>query len=287
MYLFSQKAGLDRDQQVIGQHAEKDVSLHSILELMEDRAFPERTLEIPKGILDSGQQNVDPPSLLGVEILAIRFQQIGAIHAKRPGLGLGLFLPEQLPRAGIEAEPVIPSHTRITLLQAADGLMDFRLHDPFLGDSRLETIQVGQEALLLLFANRPNAGPKVVTSPSRLYSPVRRSRRGCTHPGYSSENCLQANKVTESPSKLRRSLSKRFQALDKLQDQPSKLRQHLAKLKYSHSKLRRDISKLKYRVSKLHQSLSKLKYRRSVLFWRGSEGLQGRSRGLYRGFKGR
>src|SRR5215218_4282193 len=54
MNLFSQKAGLDRDQQVIGQHAEKDVSLHSILEVMEDRSLPEWTLEIAKGILDSG-----------------------------------------------------------------------------------------------------------------------------------------------------------------------------------------------------------------------------------------
>ena len=39
---------------MIGQDAEKDVSLHSILEMMEDRTFPERTLEIAKSILHSG-----------------------------------------------------------------------------------------------------------------------------------------------------------------------------------------------------------------------------------------
>ena len=55
MYLFSQKAGFDRNQQVIGQHSEKDVGLHSILELMKDRTLPEWALQIAKGILDSGQ----------------------------------------------------------------------------------------------------------------------------------------------------------------------------------------------------------------------------------------
>jgi len=55
------------------------------------------------------------------------------------GLGLSLFLPAQLPRLGVEAESVVASHARIALLQTADGLMDFRLHDPLLGDSRLET----------------------------------------------------------------------------------------------------------------------------------------------------
>src|SRR4051794_18214645 len=58
MNLLAQEAGFNRDQQVIGQHAEKDVSLHSILEVMENRALPQRALEIAKGILDSGQQNV-------------------------------------------------------------------------------------------------------------------------------------------------------------------------------------------------------------------------------------
>src|SRR5947209_10912356 len=48
MNLFAQKAGFDRDQQVIGQHAQKDVSLHSILEVMEDRSLPEWTFEIAK-----------------------------------------------------------------------------------------------------------------------------------------------------------------------------------------------------------------------------------------------
>src|SRR5436305_3945564 len=121
---------------------------------MEDRSFPERALEIAKGIFHSGQQNVDAASLLGVEILAIRFEQIGAIHEERLCLSLSLLLPTQFPRAGVKAEPVIPSHTGIALLQTANGLIDLRLRDPLLGDSRLEPTEIGQQAFLLLLANR-------------------------------------------------------------------------------------------------------------------------------------
>src|SRR6201981_252163 len=105
MDLFAQKAGFDRDQQVVGQHAEKDMSLHSILEVMEDRSLPEWTLEIAESILNSGYQDRVPPSAMSVEILQIRFEQIGAIHAKCFRLSLALLLPKQFPLGGVKTEP--------------------------------------------------------------------------------------------------------------------------------------------------------------------------------------
>src|SRR5581483_4190941 len=94
--LLSQEAGFDRDQQVVSQHAEKDVGLDSILELMENRSLPQRALQIAKGVLNLSQQNVDPPSFFGVKILAVGLEQIGAVEQDGAGFGLGVLLPTQL-----------------------------------------------------------------------------------------------------------------------------------------------------------------------------------------------
>src|SRR5204862_2757802 len=66
----------------------------------------------------------------------------------------GFLLNEQLPRGGVEAEPIVTSYKGIAFLQAADRLIDLLLRNPFLGDSLLQPTQVGQEPVLLLLAHR-------------------------------------------------------------------------------------------------------------------------------------
>ena len=77
---LSQQRVLDRDQQVVGQHAQKDVRLHPMLEVVEDRALAERALHVAEGIFDPRQQDVEAPGLLGAQVGAIGAQQIGAVE---------------------------------------------------------------------------------------------------------------------------------------------------------------------------------------------------------------
>lgn len=46
---------LDTDQQVIGEHAQKDMGLGAMLKLVKDRPFLQRSLERAEGSLDPGQ----------------------------------------------------------------------------------------------------------------------------------------------------------------------------------------------------------------------------------------
>src|SRR5215468_1958208 len=90
-----EKALLDGDQQMVSEHAEEDVSLDTVLELVEDRPLAQRTLHVTEGILDAGQQDVEAPRLLGRKVFAIGFQQVGAIEAEGTVLFLLIFLPRQ------------------------------------------------------------------------------------------------------------------------------------------------------------------------------------------------
>jgi hypothetical protein len=65
---------LDRGQEMVGQHAEEDVRLHAMLEVVEDRPLHQRTLHRPKGRLDVGEQHVEPPDLLVGQVLAVGLQ---------------------------------------------------------------------------------------------------------------------------------------------------------------------------------------------------------------------
>ena len=47
------------------------MGLNAVLELVEDRPFAQGALHVAEGILDTGQQDVEPPGLLGREILAV------------------------------------------------------------------------------------------------------------------------------------------------------------------------------------------------------------------------
>jgi hypothetical protein len=55
---------LDRDEKVVGQHAKKDVRLHAMFEVMEDRSFSEWRLHVAEGVLGAGEQDVDAPEFV-------------------------------------------------------------------------------------------------------------------------------------------------------------------------------------------------------------------------------
>jgi hypothetical protein len=53
MNALVEQSFFDRDEKVIGQHAKKDVNLHALLELMEDRSFGKRRLHMAEGVFGS------------------------------------------------------------------------------------------------------------------------------------------------------------------------------------------------------------------------------------------
>jgi len=71
VYVLVQQGLLNGDQQMIGQHAQKDVRLYAPLFLMVDRSFRQRALQRPEGRFGPRQQNVDPPNFLRTQIRAV------------------------------------------------------------------------------------------------------------------------------------------------------------------------------------------------------------------------
>ena len=80
VHALIQEALLDRDEQVVGEHAEEDVGLDPMLQVMKDRPLHERTLHGAEGVIDAGQEDVQAPDLLVTEILAIGLEQIPAVE---------------------------------------------------------------------------------------------------------------------------------------------------------------------------------------------------------------
>ena len=75
---------LDRDQQVIGEHAEEDVGVHPSLDLVQDGPLGERALHVAEGIFDPREQAVDAPEFVVTKIAAIGFQGCSNRRASRP-----------------------------------------------------------------------------------------------------------------------------------------------------------------------------------------------------------
>src|SRR5712691_11161406 len=67
---------LNRDQQMIGQHTQKNVRVHAHLFAMKNGPLFQRTLEGAKRRLRTSQENVDPPSFFRAQIVSVRLQQI-------------------------------------------------------------------------------------------------------------------------------------------------------------------------------------------------------------------
>src|SRR6266851_757212 len=146
---------VDGDKQMVGEHAEEDVGLHAVLEVMEDRALHQRALQGAEGRLDSREQDIEMPDLFVSEILAIGLEQVGAVQRAGGRLFLCLLGPAHRRRRGVVADDVVPPDPRVALLEPADRLLDLggvtqtaRRH------ARLEFAEVGQQPLLVRVADR-------------------------------------------------------------------------------------------------------------------------------------
>src|ERR1019366_4289158 len=117
-----QQGLLDGDQQMVGQHAEKNVRLHAPFFVVKDRPLSQWRLQRPKGRFGPRQQCVDPPSLIRAQIRTVGLQQVTPIELFRAcPLGLIQAVAEHL-RLAVVLHAVIPRDARIALLQPAGCL---------------------------------------------------------------------------------------------------------------------------------------------------------------------
>ena len=65
MNLSVEQGFLDGDEEVEGQHAQKDVSVDAALLLMVDGPLGERRFHVAEGVFGAGEQRVDPPAIIG------------------------------------------------------------------------------------------------------------------------------------------------------------------------------------------------------------------------------
>src|SRR5438105_15497477 len=108
---------LDTDQQMIGEHAQEDVGLGAVLELVEDRPFHQRTLESAESRLRPGEQIVNAPDLLSVQILPVGLEQVGAVELLGARFPVAVFSPYQSGLLGLILDAVITCHSRIAFAQ--------------------------------------------------------------------------------------------------------------------------------------------------------------------------
>src|SRR5262249_9010875 len=100
------------------------------------------------------QRRVDPPRLLGREVLAVGAEQVAAVETRRDPAPRFVGLAGELSRLRIEAQGVVARHPRIALLEPPDRLADLDLLlEPAPLDPRPDLGQVLQEAPLLLGAD--------------------------------------------------------------------------------------------------------------------------------------
>ena len=83
MHALIEEVLVDADEHVVGEHAEEDVGLDPMLQVMEDRPLHERTLHVAEGVLDAGEEDVQAPDL--VLVLGVR----GIAGGRAPARGAG------------------------------------------------------------------------------------------------------------------------------------------------------------------------------------------------------
>ena len=67
---------LDGHEEMVGEHAEEDVGLHAVLEVVEDRALHQGSLQGAKRGLDPREQDVEAPDLVVREVVPIGLEQV-------------------------------------------------------------------------------------------------------------------------------------------------------------------------------------------------------------------
>ena len=83
---------LDGDQQVVGEHAEEDMSFSAALGVMKDRPLGERRFHVAEGVLGACEQDIDAPQFVAREIVAIGLDQIAAVEPFGLGVLVGIEL---------------------------------------------------------------------------------------------------------------------------------------------------------------------------------------------------
>ncbi len=142
---------LDGDQQVIGQNAQKDVSLDAPLELVEDRPLTERAFHVTKCVFDTGQQDIKAPSFFGREVFAVGLEQVGAVEAQGALSFSAVLVPAELLLTGVIVEVPVAGDSRVAFFEPPERFVDFLwLLEPSGFDPRLQALQVSLEALFLL-----------------------------------------------------------------------------------------------------------------------------------------
>ena len=115
---------LDGDQQVIGEHAEEDVSFGAAFGVVEDRPLGERRFHVTEGGFGAGEQNVDAPELVAGEVLAIGLDQIAAVELLGPGMFGRFELADDRRGLRVMGDAEVARDARIALLQPSDRLVD-------------------------------------------------------------------------------------------------------------------------------------------------------------------
>ena len=86
-----------------------------------------RRLHVAEGVFDAGEQHVEAPGLVGIEVVAVGLEDVAAVEGLGAGLGVGLG-GEALGLGPIVDAPGA-GDPGIALLQAADGLTDSQRRD--------------------------------------------------------------------------------------------------------------------------------------------------------------
>ena len=113
---------LDGDQQVVGQHTEKDVRFHPTLQVVENRSLAERALHVTEGIFGAREQDVEPPGFLGAQVGAIGAEQIRAVELLRPLVLLGVHLVAERFVLGVVGDPIVSGDAWVAFFAAARWL---------------------------------------------------------------------------------------------------------------------------------------------------------------------
>src|SRR5207247_10604735 len=127
----------------------------AVLERVIARPLQSRTLHVAEVILYAREEDLQAPALLVAEILAVGLEQIRPVEP----LGLRLLVrlrgPGHRGGRGLIGEVVIARDAGVPLFEPPDRLMHLgRVAQVPLGDARLEFLEIAEEALLVLGADR-------------------------------------------------------------------------------------------------------------------------------------
>src|SRR5438046_9985825 len=75
-----QEAVIDGGQQMVSQHAKKNVGLGAVLQMMKNRALHQRTLDVAEGILHPRERDITAPDLACGQILPSRFENMSTVE---------------------------------------------------------------------------------------------------------------------------------------------------------------------------------------------------------------